>query len=414
MPVEVIIPFDRGRKIPHPGAVTVLLCCWLALAGGSWLSGQPGGSDLQRLLEEAVRSQNEGRYQEAIEGYEAVLQQAPPSPEILSNLGAAYAALGNYPQAIASYERALALADNPAIRLNLGIAYYKALELEQAIPQLEQVLQRQPDHQRAAILLADCFFRLGENRKVIEILEPFREGARNNLAIAYLYGTALIRDGQPERGMPVVDVILRQGDSAEAHLMMGTAHWMARELDRAVEEFRTALTLNPRIPGAHSLLGQALLASGNREEAIRHFREELKLHPHDFEANFYLGFLLREERQFQEALAYLEKSKSLRPRALEVDYQMATLHLQRGEAERARHILESVVQASPRFVEAHVSLATAYYRLGMKEKGDEHRKVVLQLNAERQKEQPGAQEGLGPAYRGELPAPPRQPETSQP
>ena len=64
-------------------------------------------------------------------------------------------------------------------------------------------------------------------------------------------------------------------------------------------------------------------------------------------------------------------------------------------------MFEEVVSEAPDFVEAHVSLATAYYRLKRKEDGDRQRAIIQKLNAERQARAPGAQNGLGPAYRGE-------------
>ncbi|MDA2929894.1 tetratricopeptide repeat protein [Acidobacteria bacterium AH-259-O06] len=367
---------------------------------------------LEQLLAHAVQLQQSGDLEEAIREYEKFLEYGPEQPEVLSNLGAAYAGLGDYPKAIHNYQKALSLQeDNVSVRLNLGIAYYKAAESANAIEQLKMVLQVEPENKQAASLLADCYFRMGENREVIETLTPFADQAINDLAVAYLLGTALIRDNQLEKGQQIVEQLLRRGDSAEAHLMLGTAHQLALDFTAAVQEFETALELNPRLPGSYSLLARALLSTGERDRAIETFRTELGFNPNDFDANFYLGFLLREDRKYDEALPYLRKCQLLRPSALEVNYQIASLHLMADETEQAREILEDIVAKAPDFVEAHVSLATAYYRLKMKKAGDRHREIVLRLNAERQAEQPGAKEDLGPAYRGDeavnVPRPPK-------
>jgi hypothetical protein len=42
-------------------------------------------------------------------------------------------------------------------------------------------------------------------------------------------GTALIRDNQPARGQLLVDRILRDGESAEARLLLGTTKMNAQE-----------------------------------------------------------------------------------------------------------------------------------------------------------------------------------------
>ena len=75
---------------------------------------------------------------------------------------------------------------------------------------------------RPSFLLADCELRLGENKKVIELLAPLEKESPDDKALIYLLGTALIRDKQPARGQVLVDRILRDGDSAEARLLMGS------------------------------------------------------------------------------------------------------------------------------------------------------------------------------------------------
>jgi predicted Zn-dependent protease len=111
----------------------------------------------------------------------------------------------------------------------------------------------------------------------------------------------------------------------------------------------------------------------------------------------------------------------LRPGDLNVQYYTGSIYVALGRFQDARQMLENVVKEAPDFVEAHVSLATAYYRLKRKEDGDREKATILRLNAERQAAAPGAQPGLGPAYRGEGPAlsqkpgkPPVKPEDKQP
>ena len=71
------------------------------------------------------------------------------------------------------------------------------------------------------------------------------------------------------RGQPLVDKILRRGDTAEAHLMLGTAHQMAQDFASAREEFAKAVALNPELPAAHAYYGRALMATGDPEASGR-------------------------------------------------------------------------------------------------------------------------------------------------
>ena len=82
-----------------------------------------------------------------------------------------------------------------------------------------------------------------------------------------------------------------------------------------------------------------------------------------------------------------------------------TLHLALGRLEESRTALESVTAQVPGYRQAHVLLASVYYRQKDKAQGDRHRDIAEKLRAEEQAKEPGAADDLGPAYRGNDPAP---------
>jgi predicted Zn-dependent protease len=122
------------------------------------------------------------------------------------------------------------------------------------------VRAKQPENSQATLLLADCYMRLGRETDVINLLEPEEQKRPDDLAVAYLLGTALIRQKRVEEGQVLVDRILRNGDSAEAHLMLGTAKLSVNDFPGARDEFaRRAWIVCPR-PDAHG--GFGLISKG--------------------------------------------------------------------------------------------------------------------------------------------------------
>lgn len=338
-----------------------------------------------------IELQKSGKIEQAIEQYELSVKASPRYP-VLANLGSAYASLGRYQEAIACYEQALKLAPGqPGITLNLGLAHYKTGNLQKAAGLFEAVRKLDPASVQAQILLADCYFQLGDYARVIRELEPLEPKRPDDRAIAYLLGTAYLRDKQMEKGQRLVDRILRNGDSAEARLMMGTALAEVQKNKEAIAEFERAIQLNPKIPLAHSSLGLALIRSGDREAALPHFEEELKINPNDFTANFYAGFLRRRSNKDEEALPYLQKALQLRPGNETTAFQMSLIRLQRGELDEAQRILEDIVRRSPEYIDAHVTLARIYYRKKMKAEGDREQEIVEKLRLEQQSREPGSQ-----------------------
>lgn len=381
--------------------LAVFVCALLLCATGV---SAAQSSEAERVLARAMQLHQSGDLEGAIREYKAFLALRPKVMEVRSNLGAAYARLGRYGEAIEEYKQALAIdANNTQVRMNLGIAYYKAALFSEAASEFAKVRAVDSSNQNTLLLLADCHLQMGEDKKVIELLGPLESTEPDNLTISYLLGTAYIHDKQTEKGQVLIDRILRNGDSAEARLMMGSAQLMVRDYAGAVKELERAMALNPKLPTVRSLYGQALLSAGDRDNARKAFQTELENNPNDFQANLYIGMLLNEDQKYEEALKYMQKALSARPRDLNVRYYIANIDISLNKNAEAQRLLEEVVKESPDFVEAHVKLATVYYRLKRKEDGDRERALILKLNAARQAAAPGAKEGLGPAYRGEQP-----------
>jgi tetratricopeptide (TPR) repeat protein len=344
-----------------------------------------------RILEQALALHQSGDMEGAIREYRAYLKVRPGAVEIRSNLGAALAGAGHYEDAIGEYRRALEKnSSNPGVLLNLGLAYYKAGQFTEAARQFSVVHALQPENQQATMLLADCHLRLGKNKDVIALLSPLESSEPNDLAIAYMLGTALIREEQPERGQVLIDRILKNGDSAEARLLLGTTKMMVSDFAGALADLEHAVKLNPKLPDVYSYYGMALLHTGDSANAADAFRKELEANPNDFTANLEFGALLRQDQQLQQALEYLDRALRLRPGDPGARFQIASAHFALGKVDQARTELEHLVKDSPRFTEAHVTLATVYYRLKRKAEADRERAIVQKLTAERQAKEPGA------------------------
>ena len=359
-------------------------------------SGQ-AQNDVDRAFAQATRLHESGDIQGAIRGYQAILTSHPQRVDVRSNLGAAYSRLGRYEEAIEQYKQALALdKHNEPIRFNLALAYYKAAWFTEAAGELSQFLaaapKSLPQQADAVRLLADCEVRLGEYKKVIALLSPLAESEPSDRTVAYLLGSALIGDGQADKGQVIIDRVFRDENSAEARLLMGSILLLADDGHGAIKELERALELNPKLPTVRAWYGRALMRMGDGEKAKIEFKSELADNPNDFEANLYLGVLLRQDKQFEDAFTSLSRAVQLRPRDQQAHYNLAAVYVARGLPNQARPLLESVIQEHPDFIEAHVLLASVYYRLNRNADGKREQEIIQKLTAEQQSKQPGSQD----------------------
>ncbi len=368
---------------------------------------QRASLDVEREFLRATQLHQSGDLEGAVRAYLAILAEHSERVDVRSNLGAAYSRLGRYEDAIEQYKRALIVdAANQTIRFNLALAYYKAAWFSEAASELNRFLVASPTSSQAAnarLVLADCQVRLGEYKKVIEILSPLAEADPNNRKVAYLLGSALIGDSQLSRGQQIIDRVFRDDDSAEARLLMGSILLLADDAQGALKEIQRAIELNPKLSAIQAWYGRVLMRLGDTEKAKIAFKSELASNANDFDANLYLGILLRQDKQVEEALRYLSRAIALRPRDQYARYHLAAVYVSAGKPSEARPLLEGVLKEHEDFIEARALLAVVYYRLNRKEDGDREKMVIQKLSTEQQAKQPGSQGG---ADQGVSPKPP--------
>jgi tetratricopeptide (TPR) repeat protein len=383
------------KKVRRKVAVFISIFIFGALFAGQ--ASAQGSAAVDQEFERVTQLHQSGDLQGAVRGYTAILEKYPARVDVRSNLGAAYSALGRYEQAIEQYKRALLLdGTNPAIRFNLAMAYYKATWFTEAATELEKFVTAVPNNPQtinAHLVLADSYVRLGEYKKVIQGLSPIADADPSNRTVAYLLGSALIGDGQLDRGQAIIDRLFRHEDSAEAHLLMGSILLLADKAQDALKEAQRAIELNPKLPGLQAWHGRVLMRLGDTEKAKAAFKTELAANPNDFESHLYLGILFRQDKEFEEALSQLRRAIQLRPREQYARYHLAAVYAAAGKPVDALPLLEGVLKEHGDFVEARVLLASVYYRLNRKEDGDREKALIQKSNAEQQAKQPGAHVG---------------------
>ena len=343
--------------------------------------GQQAGAGSEALLQHAIALHQAGQLDDAIRAYREYLAVEPDSVQARSNLGAALARAGRYDEAIAEYDLGLRKnPDNAALLLNLGLAYYKTGRHAEAAARFERAVSLSPQFKdQVTLLLAVCYNNLGRYKEAVALMVPLEKEKAGDPGFDYLYGTALIGDGQGAAGTAVINRILSRGDSAEAYLLRGTLELSAHDRDKARADLEKAVGLNPRLSGAHARLGELLLAEGDSERARAAFVQELALDPDEFTSNLNMGVLAKRDQEYAEARRYLERALRTRPKDAGVRYQMANVDLATGNLEQARKALEGLIGEAPDFAEAHATLATVYYRLNRRADGDQERAISQKL-----------------------------------
>jgi tetratricopeptide (TPR) repeat protein len=367
-----------------PLRIVCSTAAWLALAvAGPRAVAQP--EDLRALLERALALHQQGDLEGAAAAYEQVVALVPQAARIRSNLGAVYAQLGRYDDAIEQYRLALAGLEGDesegAVRQNLAIAFQKAARVEEARDEAARLLEAQPGNRDVRLLLADCHVRLGEHEKAVDLLQPAAAAAPEDRAIAHLLGTSLLALGRTSEAQVVMERVFRQ-DSPEAHLLLASVNARRGDCATAGKELELARAGNAKLPLLNYLQGECLRTQGNWAGAAEAFRRELEVDPNHLESNLHLGNILREEGRYDEALVYLTRAARVRRDAPAVKFSLGALYVSLGRLDEARRLLEEVQAAVPAHVPTQMQLTIVYTRLGLKEEAARARANATRLQRE--------------------------------
>ena len=343
-------------------------------------------SNPQQLFQDAVAAQKRGDDAVAVQKYQELLKSYPDAVEVRANLGAALAKLNRYDEAIEQYRAVLAKKDNPSIRFNLALAYYKKSAWREAVQQFETLRAAQPADVRIGTLLAECYSNLRRDDKVILTLQPVAAAHPDDLSVAWLLGSALIRVGSQREGLDLVDRVAREGNRPEAYLLAGRTALAMKEFERARDYAVAAAKLNPRLAGVETLRGTVLSYLGDTDGAAAALRTAVQEDPKDFDAQLGLGAVLHTARDLDGAREHLHIALQMKPDSTVARYEWARLERTEGKVEAAAHDMEKVVHDDPKWAQPHVELAALYFRMNRQEDGERERAIYDRLTAEQQKQ----------------------------
>ncbi len=205
---------------------------------------------LKALDELAIKLRTKvGESLSTIQKYDVPISQATTSSlEALKAvaMGKQQGERAKFLDAIPFFKRAIELDPNFAVAYaDLGVLYWDAGEQELAI---------------------------GYVKKAFELRERVSE--REKLAIASFY--YMIVTGELDKRIETLEVLTRTYPREMAsHSNLGFAYEQAGQLEKAAEEYRQAILLNPKASVPYHNLGRVLLYLNRREEAKKIFREAI-------------------------------------------------------------------------------------------------------------------------------------------
>jgi tetratricopeptide (TPR) repeat protein len=325
----------------------------------------------------------------AVKEFDAVLALDPKNAEAYANLGVIAFFQPDYQKASRYFRKALAIDPSLAKTQALLAICQEKLGDPSAPALLEKSFQKLKDKQvrlQVGMELAALYDQQGDPgatacvmRSLVE-LDPdnvdvlfMAQRAYSELADDTLNKLAVLAPGSARMQQVIAERLVNGGD-----------------LQGAIEHYRKALQIDPRLPGVHFELGEAILQSspvdaGTQAEAQKEFETSLGVDGDTAKTESEFGRMALSQSHLDQAFEHYQRAYQLNPNEVQAQMGLAKLLMMQEKPQEAIKYLRMAVQSDPLNGTAHYQLGTAYRRLQMMDMAD--REVLLFQEIKKTKDQ---------------------------
>jgi tetratricopeptide (TPR) repeat protein len=325
----------------------------------------------------------------AVKEFGAVLALDPNNAEAYANLGVIAFFQRDYQKASQYFRKALAI--DPSLakpQALLGISQ-KRLGDPSASALLEKSFQKLKDKQlrlQVGMELATLYDQQGDPgatacvmRSLVD-LDPdnvdvlfMAQRVYSELADDTLNKLAVLAPGSARMQQVIAERLVNGGD-----------------LQGAIEHYRKALQIDPRLPGVHFELGEAILQSspvdaGTQAEAQKEFEASIGIDGDTAKTECEFGSMALSQSHLDQAFEHYQRAYQLNPNEVQAQMGLAKLLMMQEKPQEAIKYLRMAVQSDPLNGTAHYQLGTAYRRLQMMDMAD--KEVLLFQEIKKTKDQ---------------------------
>jgi tetratricopeptide (TPR) repeat protein len=325
------------------------------------------------LRQKAVAFEQAGNTNEAAAAWQAFLKVQPANAEAYAHLGFLAAQQEHYREAVPLYKKAMTLSPSmPGLKMNLGLALFKAGDLKEAIQTFGPILKSQspnsPEAQRLKTLMGLAYYGQQDYAAAVPFLKEATAGDPQNLPFRLFLAHSCLGSKQYQCVLDVYREILNlNAESAEADMLAGEALDEMNDREGATQQFRAAVKANPQEPNVHFGLGYLLWTQSQYEEAAQEFQAELVNVPNNMQAMVYLGDSYIKMSNPDAALPFIQKALQIDPHLELAHLDMGIMHADAGRKEEALREFKTAVQLNPNDVNVHWRLARLYQSMGKKQ-----------------------------------------------
>jgi len=142
--------------------------------------------------------------------------------------------------------------------------------------------------------------------------------------------------------------------------ILGAVFYAEEKFDKAIENYKKAIFINPNYAQAYNNLGTVLHKLNKINEAIKNYKKAMDLKNNFAEAFNNLGNAMKELKKFDESLKYLTKAIQIKSDYAEAYNNLGSTHERLGNKKSALENYQKAVKIKPEYAEAYNNLGMLF------------------------------------------------------
>src|SRR5438034_6746507 len=354
------------------------LVCFLLLAAQFGYAQEKA-----RSLEDYFRQAKELETREDYSGAEKIYQEAaasyPRQHEILKPLGLLYQTELKFQESIDTFQKVLQEAPQyPEANFYLGLSYLGLNQFEKAIEAFNKELEANPKYRRAHYYEAQAYRSLNRNSDALRQYEILLEQDPNDKKTLY----QVIRFLKSATLEAIDQLSNLDQNSVYILVLRAQSHVEQEKYPEAIYEYKQVLAQDPSFPGIHFGLGEAYYYKVDYPSAEKELRLALAEDPNLPRANFYLADILLKASNVSDAVPLLEIVVAAEPNYMKGYYLLGKCYAAEGKLQDAVKLLERAAELDQNDKSVHYQLGRIYKRLNQPDKSRTEMETFERLYAQ--------------------------------
>lgn len=248
-----------------------------------------------------------------------------------NQLGNIYLSSKNYSESAAAYKKAVELNPNFAWGWNnYGLALIELKKFDEAIEACKNALKIMnfygPHSSLGKAYMEKGMYEEAEKEfRLINDLDMLNE-------LAKIYRVS----GKKEEAGKLVDEVIKEDiQDVWAQMQKGLHYADAGDFDKALEQYRVALEINPTYIPAYVNIGNIYQKKGEKEKALEYYEKAYALDKNDPSTCFNIGLIYFQKKDYDTAIRYYKEAFALRPNHARTYHALGRAYQEKGDKQNA-------------------------------------------------------------------------------